>query len=165
MPFSILHSRVLFLFVGVLSALLIIKCVNLNLLDSSFTIKNVDNTVFHQNTSGPIHPTSQPETVSPKSYVQSGYVVPLGYGGHQGRGATGIASLQCFIKSFDLPMHIVEPLVSASQFLGLPKGKWVKFNDMFDINHFNKLTQVEDRFAQIVTWDDFYKMPLEMLFL
>ena len=61
-------------------------------------------------------------------------------------------------------MHIVEPLVSASQFLGLPKGKWVKFNDMFDINHFNKLTRVEDRFAQLVTWDDFYKMPLKMLF-
>ena len=169
MPFSILHSskiRVLFLFVGLLSALVIIKCVNLNLLDSSFTIKNVDNIVFHQNTSGPIHPTSQPPTVRPKSKGQTGYVVPLGYGGHQGRGATGIASLQCFIKSFDLPMHIVEPLVSASQFLGLPKGKWVKFNDMFDINHFNKLTRVEDRFAQIVTWDDFLQnAPRNVIFV
>ena len=98
----------------------------------------------------------------PKSYVQTGYVVPLGYGGHQG--STGIASLQCFIKSFDLPMHIVEPLVSASQFLGLPKGKWVKFNDMFDINHFNKLTQVEDRLLKLLHGMTFYKMPLEMLF-
>ena len=177
--------RLLFLFVGVLSALVIIKCVNLNLLDNRYRIKSLDNKVVQRNTSGPIHtasqppnlepkskgptrinPASEPPNLSPKSKGQTGYVVPLGYGGHQVRGATGIASLQCLIKSFDLPMHIVEPLVSASQFLGLPKGKWVRFTEIFDINLFNKLTQVEDRFAQLVTWDDFLQnAPRNVIFL
>ena len=98
----------------------------------------------------------------PKSNGQSGYVLPLGYGGYQGRGVTGIVSI---LKSFDLPINIVEPLVNTSQFVGLPEGDWIKFNEIFDINLFNKLTQVEDRFAQLVTWDDFLQnAPRNVIF-
>ena len=157
--------RVLFLFVGILSALVIIKCINLNRLDSSSINQSLDNRVIHHYTNAPIHSTSHPPYVRPKSNGQSGYVLPLGYGGYQGRGVTGIVSIQCWIKSFDLPINIVEPLVNTSQFVGLPEGDWIKFNEIFNINLFNKLTQVEDRFAQLVTWDDFLKnAPRNVIF-
>ena len=50
--------------------------------------------------------------------------------------------MQCWLKSFDLPMHIVEPLVSSSKFLGLPNSnsQLVNFGDIYDIDQFNKLT-------------------------
>ena len=151
--------RVLFLFVGISCALVIIKCINR---DSNSSIQRSDN--IHQYTTAPKHSTSQ--HVRPKSKGQSGYVVPLSYGGHQGRGVTGIVSIQCWIKSFDLPMHIVEPLVNASQFVGLPEGDWIKFNEIFDLNLFNKLTKAEDKFAQLVTWDDFLQnAPRNVIFL
>ena len=164
MSLCALSSSKFFLLVGVVCAVLIITCVNLNLLNSSSSIKN--NRVLYQNTVGPTHPCSQPSNLRPQNQVKAGYILPLAYGGHQSRGASGITSIQCWIKSFDLPVHIVEPLVSASRFLGLPKGKWVKFSNIFDINLFNKLTHVEDRFAQLVTWDDFLqKAPRNIIYV
>ena len=41
----------------------------------------------------------------------------LGYGGYQGRGYDGILSVQCWVKSFALPMLIVEPMIQGSQFV------------------------------------------------
>ena len=177
--------RVLFLFVGIACTLVIITCINLTFLNSNSSIKNLDNTFLYKNTTDPIHsssqpsnlrhksnghiavhPTAQPPNLRTKSEGKAGYVLPLAYGGHQARGVSGITSIQCWIKSFDLPVHIVEPLVSASQFLGLPKDRWIKFNDIFDINLFNKLTHVENRFAQLVTWDDFLqKAPRNIIYV
>ena len=104
------------------------------------------------------------------TYSHVGYVVSLGYGRaqQQGRCAQGIISMQCWLKSFDLPMHIVEPLVSSSKFLGLPINnmRWVNFSDIYDIDQLNKLTGVDKRYAQLVRWDDFLQnAPRSIIFV
>jgi len=132
--------RVLFLFVGIACTLVIITCINLTFLNSNSSIKSLDNTFLYKNTTDPIHSTSQPSNLRHKGSGQiavhpkptakppnlrsksEGKVLTLDYGGHQSRGASGITSIQCCIKSFNLLVHIVEPLVSASQFLGLSKA-------------------------------------------
>ena len=65
-------------------------------------------------------------------------------------------------------MHIVEPLVSSSKFLGLPNSnsRWINFGDIYDIDQFNELTGVDDRFAQLVRWDDFLQnAPRNIIFV
>ena len=100
-----------------------------------------------------------------------GYVISLGYARanqQQGRCAVGIVAMQCWLKSFDLPMHIVEPLVSSSKFLGLPNSnsQLVNFGDIYDIDQFNKLTGVDKGFAQLIRWDDFLQVaPHNIIFV
>ena len=62
--------------------------------------------IVHNSTSSPSDPT-------PGMY---GYVLNLRYGGQQSGGAGSMASLQCWIKSFNLPMLIVEPAIWRSKF-------------------------------------------------
>ena len=88
-----------------------------------------------------------------------GYVLPLGYGGYQGRGCDGILSVQCWVKSFALPMLIVEPMIQGSQFVtygNLRRESDVRaFSEIFDINNFNKFTAGKTGYAQLSTWEDF----------
>ena len=96
-----------------------------------------------------------------------GYVISLG-SQQQGRGVQGIISMQCWLISYDLPMHIVEPMVSSSKFLGLPSSKKrsVDFGDIYDIDQLNKITGVDKKFAQIVRWDDFFQnAPRSIIFV
>ena len=134
--------RALFLFLRILRTLVITTCVNLNFLNNNSSIKTLDNSILYKSTADPVYPNLQPSNLRHKSSSQiavhprptakppnlrsknegkARYVLTLDYGGHQSRGASGITSIQCCIKSFNLPVHIVEPLVSASQFLGLSK--------------------------------------------
>ena len=53
-------------------------------------------------------------SLSLKPSKQLGYGLPLGYGGYQGRGCDGVLSVQCWLKSFNLPTVIVEPLIQDS---------------------------------------------------
>ena len=127
--------------------------------DSTFHLQHVS-----QNRTPPIQHTFK------NTLRHVGYVVSLGYGRaqQQGRCALGIISMQCWLKSFELPMHIVEPLVSSSKFLGLPnsKSQWINFGDIYDIDQFNKLTGVDGRFAQLVRWDDFLQnAPRNIIFV
>ena len=127
--------------------------------------------VFHlpyvsQNRTSPIRQSFK----STLGRVHVGYVVSLAYGRaqQQGRCAVGIVSMQCWLKSFGLPMHIVEPLVSSSIFLGVPNSssQWINFGDIYDIEEFNKLTGVDKRFAQLVRWDDFLQnAPRNIIFV
>ena len=91
--------------------------------DSTFHLQHVS-----QNRTPPIQQTFK------NTLRHVGYVVSLGYGRaqQQGRCALGIISMQCWLKSFELPMYIVEPLVSSSKFLGLPKSnsQWINFGDI-----------------------------------
>ena len=118
-----------------------------------------------QNRTSPIQPSYKNNTLG-----RVGYLISLTYGAaqQQGRCAQGIISMQCWLKSFDLPMHIVEPLVSSSKFLGLPNSKMqsVDFGDIYDIEQLNKLTGVDKRFAQLVRWDDFFQnAPRNIIFV
>ena len=76
-----------------------------------------------------------------------GYVAVLSYVGQQGSGLQALVSLQCMISSFDLPLRILEPLLVNSQFRmfhneeNRSTKKVIKFSDVFDIEHFNEVSQ------------------------
>ena len=111
-------------------------------------------------------PNSIPSPTKPSK--QLGYVLPLGYGGYQGRGCSGVLSVQCWLKSFNLPMMVVEPLIQNSQFIadGRHNSGVLSFSDLFDINHFNKLTTGRSRYARLSKWDDFiHKSPKNVIYV
>lgn len=76
---------------------------------------------------------------------QYGYVVGLSYSGQQGAGIQALTSLQCFIGSFNLPMRILEPLIGSTKFESYHSlgdlSSSVSFSDMFDIVHFNHISE------------------------
>ena len=76
-----------------------------------------------------------------------GYMAVLNYVGQQGSGLQALVSLQCTISSFDLPVRIPEPLLVNSRFYTFTSDdkvkdkKRIKFSDVFDIEHFNEVSQ------------------------
>ena len=86
-----------------------------------------------------------------------GYVLSLGYGGYQGRGCDVVLSLQCWVKSFDLPMKIVEPRIQGSQFVANGKHNTAvrTFSEIFDIDYFNAFMPGDTQYGQLSKWEDF----------
>jgi len=80
----------------------------------------------------------------------------LRYGGQQSGGVGSLASLQCWIKSFDLPLLIAEPAVRHSKLFSTDL-KGLRFSDFFDIEKFNNLRVGRKEFGQITAWDHFLK--------
>lgn len=85
-----------------------------------------------------------------------GYIMGLRYGGQQSGGVGSLASLQCWIKSFDLPLLIAEPAVRHSKLFSTDL-KGLRFSDFFDIEKFNNLRVGRKEFGQIAAWDHFLK--------
>ena len=122
--------------------------------------------VVSDSSNTPAARNSVPSSLKPSR--QLGYVLPLGYGGYQGRGCDGVLSVQCWLKSFNLPMMVVEPLIQDSQFVatGRHKSGVLSFSDLFDIDHFNKLTTKRSGYAQLSKWDDFIqKSPKDVIYV
>ena len=99
--------------------------------------------------------------------LDHGYIVTTEYTGQQAAGVRGLISQQCWVASFRLPMHIVEPYVSNSilshgptfwrttdQDQGHQKGNLIKFSDYYDLKHFN-VKSLEDQNPILVSWEDF----------
>lgn len=94
-----------------------------------------------------------------------GYVISLRYGGQQSGGAGSLASLQCWIKSFDLPMLIAEPALKRSKFYAGDKAK-LRLGDIFDITKFNNLDVGKKEYGQIAPWEQFLKnAPREIVYV
>ena len=96
--------------------------------------------------------------ISQRLPQQLGYVLSLGYGGYQGRGCDVILSLQCWLKSFNLPMKIVEPRIQGSQFVANGKHNSAAvrtFSEIFDIDYFNAFMPGDTEYAQLSKWKDF----------
>ena len=86
-----------------------------------------------------------------------GYILTLTYTGQQGIGVRSLASQQCWIGSFNLPMYIVEPFFDNSAMGSKPKHNTTivpLFRDYFDIAYYNR-ESVKNGFAQLSTWEDF----------
>ena len=115
-----------------------------------------------QQDKGSIHPLANQlrnssTTNSDKSH-KYGYVVGMIYSGQQGAGVQALMSLQCFIGSFGLPMQILEPVISSTKFESYHsidnQSLLTSFSDMFDITHFNIVSE-NAGLASLVTMKDF----------
>ena len=98
------------------------------------------------------------ETLYSGDRATSGYIVSNAYSGQQGSGVRALLALQCWMKSFSLPMKIVEPFIenfSLSTYLlqtDLPFA--TRFSDHFSLDTFNSVSKSE-REPTIATWEEF----------
>ena len=108
-----------------------------------------------------------PEVITPPYDTRPyGYVLTLRYGGQQTGTVGSLASLQCWIKSFDLPMLVAEPAVRHSKFSGKHQEGGLRFSDFFDIEKFNNLGVGKREFGQIAEWDNFLEdAPRSIVFV
>ena len=88
-----------------------------------------------------------------------GYVVALRYSGQQGAGIQAMLSLQCWAASFNLPIHILEPTINDTFFVSVPheslSNKFLRFSDLFDIQHFNRISE-SIGYVSVGTREDFF---------
>ena len=101
--------------------------------------------------------------------LRHGYILSLAYSGQQGSGIRALASQQCWVGSFSLPMYIVEPFIYNSAIGNFPNGDNVthvlRFSDYFDIEHFNSKS-VNDGLTRLVTWENFlHNAPRNIIFV
>lgn len=102
---------------------------------------------------------------------QHGYVVALQFSGQQGAGIQALMSLQCWAASFGLPIRILEPLISSTMFASFVSPRhqnstFLKFGDMFDLEHFNKISESSLNYAQLGTREDFFAdAPKDIIFV
>ena len=90
-----------------------------------------------------------------------GYVVALRYSGQQGAGIQALMSLQCWAASFNLPIHILEPILYSTVLVSVPHERSVslsnnslRFSDLFDIQHFNRISE-SIGYVSVGTEEDF----------
>lgn len=87
-----------------------------------------------------------------------GYVVGMIYSGQQVAGIQALMSLQCFIGSLGLPMLILEPVITSTKFGSYHsidnQSLLTSFSDIFDITHFNIVSE-NAGLVSLVTTKDF----------
>lgn len=85
-----------------------------------------------------------------------GYTVVLQYEGQQTGAAGSLASLQCWIKSSGLPLHILEPMVHLSHFVtnSTPSNGALWFGDLFSRRDFNLASVGQQEHGRLKTWSD-----------
>jgi hypothetical protein len=101
-----------------------------------------------------------------------GYVVALKYSGQQGAGIQALMSLQCWAASFNLPIRILEPILNNTVFVSLPhersvslSNKTLRFSDLFDIQHFNRISE-SIGYVSVGTGEDFFtSAPRDVIYV
>ena len=91
----------------------------------------------------------------------------LKYNGQQGAGIQALISLQCWAASFHLPVAVLEPIMSGTDFISIPQqnNSFMRFSDLFDIEHFNQRSQSLG-FVPIGTREDFAtNAPTEVIYI
>ena len=97
-----------------------------------------------------------------------GYVVAMSFSGQQGAGIQALTSLQCWVASFNLPMYILEPVMSKTVFVSIPRvsqDTFLTFSDLFDIEYFNRISKSLG-YALVGTRKEFYSdAPREAIYV
>ena len=103
---------------------------------------------------------------------EHGYVVALSFSGQQGAGIQALMSLQCWAASFKLPIRILEPVINNTIFVSAPhemstslSNAPLRFSDLFDIRHFNRISEFLG-YAPVGTREDFFAFaPREVIYV
>ena len=114
-----------------------------------------------------IPPTLDSIGVLKKHINRRGYVMALKYSGQQAVGIQALISLQCWASSFHLPVAILEPIMSGTEFISIPpqNNSFIRFSDLFDIEHFNQHSQ-STGYVPIGTREDFItNAPKEVIYV
>ena len=101
---------------------------------------------------------------------QLGYVIALEFTGQQGANIQSIISLQCLAASFRFPVQILEPIMYDRNFVSVYRrekshGSYLRFSDLFDVEHFNKVSE-SIGYVSIGTREDFVaSAPNDVIFV
>ena len=102
-----------------------------------------------------------------------GYVVALRYSGQQGAGIQALMSLQCWTASFNLPVRILEPIINGTVFISAPRDtgismsnkSHIRFSDLFDIEHFNRISESVG-YVSLGTMEDYFtSTPKDVIYV
>ena len=108
------------------------------------------------------------QTQSHKRNDQHGYVVVMSYSGQQGAGIQSLLSMQCWVSTFNLPMYILEPIMTSTMFVSIPRhqeNSFLTFSDLFDIEHFNRMSE-STGFPLVVSREQFFSdAPRNVIFI
>ena len=80
------------------------------------------------------------------------------YSGQQASSIKALTSLQCWVASFNLSMYILEPIMNNTMFFSIPPNRYdsyLSFSDLFDIQHFNRLSE-SSGYASMRTREEFF---------
>ena len=101
------------------------------------------------------------EPVEPQS---EGYMLTLTFGraDQHGVAASSVQNQQCWLKSHDLNIHVVEPFAVKSHFESYPRywnivdsgGEVLRFGDYFDMDYYHSLLR-KDNVPNISSWENF----------
>ena len=101
-------------------------------------------------------------SASVEPHNQYGYLLTLDYTGQAVAGIRAILSQQCWVKSYKLPLAIVEPFSNNSH-LGHSHSIWyqstdfVKFSDYYNLRHFNAESMKHGN-PPITSWKNFIQV-------
>lgn len=97
---------------------------------------------------------------------KGGYILTLTFGpvDQQGVGLCSVQRQQCWLKSYDFEVHLVEPFAVGSHLESSPEywdivdsGRTVlRFGDLFDVNYYHSLMR-KHNVPNIVSWEDFVR--------
>ena len=97
-------------------------------------------------------------------HQSGGYIVTLTFGpvDQHGVGLCSVQRQQCWLKSYDFDVHLVEPFAVGSHLESSPKywsavdsgGTVLRFSDLFDMNYYHSLMR-KHNVPDIVRWEDF----------
>ena len=100
---------------------------------------------------------------------QHGYLLTLDYSGQIIAGVRALLSQQCWVKSYKLPLAIVEPFSNNSR-LGHSHSIWyndadfVRFSNHFNLQHFNA-ESIKSESPPITSWEEFIQMAPRRIIL
>ena len=99
---------------------------------------------------------------------QHGYVFVMRYNGQQGAAIQALLSMQCWVSTFNLPMYILEPVMSGTIFVSFPhhqEDTFLTFGDVFDIEHFNRMSESMG-YALMASREEFFSnAPRNVIFV
>ena len=105
--------------------------------------------------------------VQKKHITRRGYVMALKYSGQQAVGIQALISLQCWATSFHLPVAILEPIMSGTEFISIsPQNRsFIRFSDLFDIEHFNQRSKSTGKVPMGTREDFIMNAPTEVIYV
>lgn len=92
--------------------------------------------------------------------LKHGYLLTLRYAGQQTMASCALLTQQCWLSSFSLPIHLVEPFLREShlshsaQLWSSPTTDRLRFRDFFDLGFFNRKS-MQTNSSVLKSWEDF----------
>ena len=137
---------------------------NFNELRGKLTATYGDRAALHKGLDWQCRGAGVNRTAFVNNHWATGYVIAGSFVEQQTRGASNLATLQCWAKT--IPMYVVEPFMRNSRLLTPMSGaenELLRFSDVFDADNWNAVTNSRG-YAPLASWEQFLlKAPRQVI--